>query len=344
MRGIRWEEVAGVELVTPSHPAIQQFQRLKARHIADTLEVTAHARQQERDQLVALFGAPITALLTEEALLAQYIAHHYTPPAPCRDCRHWAPDRYHPGQDVCWYGWTGGPPRRLRTLAPCDAFTDRRFQAEPPSRWAILHEMKEWMAAHGIRYHGGRWKAHRDDLAREAGTLGFAVGIQWERTVRDWLAQCYGDQFFVPHRWLLIHTHVGTLQYREVDGIERVDATHAFIYEIKHGPPAYPKLAAEYVPLLQRVYPERTFTPIEINVHNPYHGQTPSAAPIQQLAILDDRQMNGRYQLLVLPPILMVDWEEEDLVFTIDAALPYLWSLRCRFCSKPLWLNDTENL
>jgi hypothetical protein len=225
MRGIRWEEVARVEFVTATHPAIQSFLAWKARHIASQLEVKFHERRQEREALMRLFGVPIEQLLSEEDLLAQYQAHIYHPPtmAPlppptCRDCWHWAPDRYHPGGAVCWEGWTAGPPRRLTTLDICGAFADRRPQPQPPSRWDILREMKEWMQAHGLRYHGGRWKAHREDLAHQAGRLGFDVGTAWEQAVRDWLTTCYGPRFFVPQRWLLIHTKAGAKQYREVDG------------------------------------------------------------------------------------------------------------------------------
>jgi hypothetical protein len=311
MRGIRWAEVARVEFVTPTHPAIQSFLAWKARHIARQLEVKAHERRQEREDLMRLFGAPIEQLLTEEGLLTQYQARIYhppkvepLPPPTCRDCWHWAPDRYHPGGAVCWEGWTAGPPRRLTTLDVCGAFADRRPQPHPPTRWDIQREMKEWMHAHGIRYHSGRWKAHRDDLAHQAGRLGFAVGTDWEHRIREWLSICYGPHFFAPQRWLLIHTKAGALQYREVDGVERVDATHAFVYEIKHGDRGYAQLADEYIPLLQRAYPERMFTPIEINARDPYQCQAPEpGVMIHRLPSLEARMMNGAYQLLVLSEV-----------------------------------------
>src|SRR4029450_9028441 len=126
------------------HPTIRSFHAWKARHIASQPEVKFHERRQERADLVRLFGAPIEQLLTEEGLLAQYQAHIAPtlpraplPPPTCRECRHCAPDRYHPGHEVCWQGGTGGRPKQLTTLTICEAFTDRRPEAQPPSEWTL---------------------------------------------------------------------------------------------------------------------------------------------------------------------------------------------------------------
>jgi hypothetical protein len=212
--------------------------------------------------------------------------------------------------------------------------------------------MKAWMLAHGIHYHTGRWKAHRADLAHEAGVLGFDVGRAWEQTVRTWLETCYGPRFFAPQRWLLIHTRSGAKQYREVDGVERVDATQAFVYEIKHGEYGYFQLAEEYLPLLQHAYPTRLFTPIEINSVNPYSPAEAQRWQIHPIAGLEDRVMNGQYQLLILPEALLQDeeyWDEDEEDEEDDAEedtatrlLPHLWSLRCRRCGGGLWQHQDE--
>lgn len=311
MRGIIWEEVQRVDLVAAHHPQVQRFLRWRDRRIRERLEATFHERQQERQRLQALFGVPFERLLTLEALVEQYSAHVAAesvsaPLAPptCRECRHCAGDKYHPGAYVCWEGWRGGPPRRLSTLIPCTAFTESRPQAQAPTWWSRKQALEAFLAAHGIRYHAGRWQAHQHDLAREAGTWGFAVGTQWERDVRAWLTTCYGPRFFVPHRWLLVTDCAGATHYREVDGIERVSATEAFVYEIKHRTPGYTQLMEEYIPLLRRAYPDRVFTPIEINADNPYRasfGTTPP--PVRLLGSLDERTMDGHYQLLVLAEI-----------------------------------------
>jgi len=311
MRGIVLDEVQRVSLATPAHPKIQAFQRWLVQQTSAQLEAKFHERQQERALLMNLLGAPMERLLTHEAMLEQYMAHCYAPPtlptlpAPtCRDCVHCAADRYNPDGFVCWQGWTTGRPKRLTTFEVCDAFADKRARPRPPSRYDIQREMDRWLAAHGIHYHAGRWKAHQHDLRRQAGTWGFSVGRQWERAVRAWLTACYGERFFVPHRWLIIVDRAGVTHYREVDGIERVDDTHAFIYEIKHHAMGYTQLAREYIPLLRRAYPERVFTPIEINAGHPYRllpaGDIP---PIHTLASLDERMPNGQYQLLVLPEV-----------------------------------------
>jgi hypothetical protein len=311
MRGIVLEDVQRVVLVTARHPKIQAFQRWLAQQTTAQLEAKFHERGRERERLTSLLGAPMERLLTHDAMLEQYIAHVYAPPPlptlpppTCRDCRHCADDRYHPGGSVCWQGWTAGPPKRLTTFEVCGAFSDTRVQPRPPSRYDIQREMDGFLAAHGIRYHAGRWKAHQHDLERQAGSWGFGVGTQWEVAIRAWLTACYGETFFVPHRWLIITDRSGATHYREVDGIERVDDTQAFVYEIKHHARGYTQLAREYIPLLRMAYPERVFTPIEINAGNPYLVcPIRDMPPIRPLASLDDRLPNGQYQLLVLPTI-----------------------------------------
>ena len=79
--------------------------------------------------------------------------------------------------------------------------------------------------------------------------------------MRAWLTACYGERFLVPQRWLIVTTCYDTVQLREVDGIERVDDTQAFVYEIKHRTPGYAQLAEEYVPLLRLAYPSGSLPP-----------------------------------------------------------------------------------
>jgi len=342
MRGIRWEDVTRVRLVKPTHPDVVAYQRKLAYRNTLQLDATFQEREQERQLVSRLLGEPFERLTTQDAMLDAFMAHVYQapplpslPPPTCRDCRHCAPDRYDPGRFVCWQGWTGGRPKALTTLLPCAAFSDTRPQPSPPSRWQIHHDMNAFLALHGIHYNGSRWKGHRNDLAREAGTWGFQVGTQWEHDVRAWLTARYGAGFFSPYRWLLIDTRSGAQLFREVDGIERVDATAAFVFEIKHHTSGYVQLTQEYIPLLQRAFPGRLFTPIEVNVGDPYGGlleRTP--LPIRRLQSLDDRTMNGEYQLFVLPAIPEA---EEEECFDALAALDHLRDLRCCECGGELW-------
>jgi hypothetical protein len=313
MRGIIWDEIRRVELVTARDGRVRDFLRWRDRHIRETLEAKFHERQAERAQLTALFGVPMEQLLTREAMLEVYIARHYTPPPvrtlpppTCLNCPHCTRDRYQAGAHVCWHGWTRGQrPKALRTLEICGAFVETRPRPSVPTRYDIEREMLAWMATEGLRFHAGKWKAYAHDLKREAGEWGFGVGAQWEQDVRAWLTVCYGERFFVPQRWLVVTDRTGAHHYREVDGIERVDGTHAYVYEIRHRTPGYAQLADEYMPLLRMAYPERVFTPVEINAANPYHSLYPGHAPppVRVLASLEERTMDGQYQLLVLEQI-----------------------------------------
>lgn len=309
MRGIVLADVRRVQLVTASHPAITSFQRWLAQRITTNLETKFHERQQERDRLASLLGAPFDVLLTQEAMVEQYMKHVYkAPPLPqlpsptCHDCRHCAVDRYTPGGFVCWDGYApGARPRRLTTFAVCQGFADRRPQPQPPSWYEIKREMDAYLAVHGIRYHAGRWKAHQYDLERQAGTWGFQVGRAWEADVRGWFQEHYGVGFFVPHRWLIVTDCHGCTHYREVDGLERTDDTHAFVYEFKHQSPGYVQLAQEYLPLLRLAYPTRVFTPVEINAADPYVSMSALTAPkIRVIPSLEARKPDGQYQLFVL--------------------------------------------
>jgi hypothetical protein len=345
MRGIVWEDVRHVRLVKPTHPEVLTYQQKLAYRTTVQLDAKFHEREQERHAVSSLLGEPFERLTTQDEMLDAFIAHIYQapplpqlPPATCRDCRHCAPDRYHPGSFVCWQGWTAGRPKALTTMQPCPALTDTRQPPSAPSRWEIHHDMTEFLALHGIRYNGSRWKAHRNDLAREAGDWGFQVGTQWEQDVRAWLTGCYGEDFFSPYRWLIIDTRSGAKLFREVDGIERLNEHQAFVYEIKHHTSGYVQLTKEYIPLLRRAFPERMFTPIEINVGDPYGSLLERiSVPIRRLRSLEERTMDGQYQLFVLPTI-----PEEDRGFDRLASLDYLQDLRCRQCGGELWESPAE--
>jgi hypothetical protein len=322
MRGIIWEEIRRVELVTARDSRVQGFVRWRDRHRRERLEIRFHERQAERAQLTALFGVPMEQLLTREAMLEVYIARHYTPPPPtpplppptCLNCPNCARDRYQAGAYICWHGWVRGQrPKAIPTLEVCDVFVDRRPRPPVPTRYDIEREMLAWMAEHGLRFHAGTWKAYADDMQRDAGDWGFRVGTQWEQDVRDWITTSYGERFFVPQRWLVVTDRTGAWHYREVDGIERVDGTHAYVYEIKHNTAGYHQLAEEYLPLLQRAYPDRMFTPVEINsMHPSLLGDAYKAAPaLRLLRALEERTMDGQYQVLWLTEIPQYTSKEE---------------------------------
>jgi hypothetical protein len=305
MRGIDSTQVQRVVLATADHPKVQGFQRWLSKRTTADLEAKFHDRREERALLAKLLGAPIEHLLTREAMVEQYQRFAYRPPMrlpppTCRDCRHCAPDRYRAGGYVCWQGWEGGPPRRLTTLKVCGALQDRRPGAGPPTWHELRDELTAYLAAYGIRYSPARWKAHMHDLQREAGATGFDVGRQWEADIRAWIAAQYGERFFLPQRWLMARDSTGTVHYREVDGIEQVDARHAFVYEIKHHTQGYAQLMREYIPLLRLAYPQCLFTPLEINASNPYSGLSRAEPCIQRISTLDERAPNGQYQLFVL--------------------------------------------
>jgi hypothetical protein len=77
MRGIIWDEIRRVELVTARDPRVQAFLRRRDRHRRYQLEVKFHERQAERARLSELFGAPIDRLLTREDLVDEMHAFVY---------------------------------------------------------------------------------------------------------------------------------------------------------------------------------------------------------------------------------------------------------------------------
>jgi hypothetical protein len=350
MRGIPWNDIVRVRLVKPTHPEVLAYQRRLVYLSTLDLDAKFREREQERELLSTLLGEPFERLTTQEEMLEAFMAHVYQPPplptlppATCLDCRHCSGDRYHAGGFVCWQGWTpGGRPKVLQALGPCADFQDKRPPPAHPSPWQIRQDMADYLALHGIQYNGSRWKGHRNDLEREAGTWGFQAGRQWEQDVRTWLVGRYGDAFLSPYRWLIIDTRAGAHLFRELDGLERVGDQQAFVYEIKHHTSAYVKLTKEYLPLLQRAYPTRMFTPIEINIGDPYGGLVArTALPIRRLLSLEERRIDGGYQLLVLPEIPEDD-TRVDPHFDPGGLVVYLQQMCCTECGGERWGSAEE--
>jgi hypothetical protein len=301
MRGIILDDIVAVELLKPTHPRVLAFRRRQQQRQAARLEGLWQERAQERARLAQIFGVPITDLLDVETLVRHYLDRFAPPPvAPsCHACVFLREDTYRPGGKICWEARPPGQrvPVRLTTFEACAHFVPRGGTAPRQRCLAWLEDV------HGIRYSAQRWQGHAHDLARAAGTWGFTVGQTYEARVRQWLATRYGPAFFLPHRWLVARDRHGVEHWREVDGIERWDATTAFVYEIKHRTPAYPQLLGEYVPLLAMAFPHVRVAPLEINLRDLYSGRRPEAEDAPAIAVLpalEHRNPDLGYQLFVL--------------------------------------------
>jgi hypothetical protein len=312
MRGIILEQVAHVRLAGESDPAVQRFRTEMARRTTESLEQKYHERAQERARLLSVFNASLDDVLDIERLCALYGARFIPSRGPsCVDCQHVGEDRWRPGQWVCWRPWKTGlarRPRPLTTLTPCADFVPGWRRTEE-TRTALV----EFLGQHGIHYSVARWRAHRLDVEREAGSWGFQAGQQWESRVRAWLTTIEGVAFRLE-RWLVITTRAGAQQFRQVDGIERVSAQAAFVYEIKRGGfgVGYHQLIDVYVPLLMCAFPHVTFVPLEINSEDPFRWHA-APGPLTQLETLSDRRLEAGPQLLVLPEARLTQLERHAL-------------------------------
>jgi hypothetical protein len=301
VRGIILSEVASVRLVDATDPAVRTFQAECAQRSTESSRRTREKRQAERAQLVALCSeiagraVPIEEALNIDGVRTLYRARFVRPlPPACARCQHFGPDKRRPGGAVCWLNWQHrGVPRRL----PSAPRACPEFRPHWTIREAERNAFDSFLAQHGVVYSPQRWAAHHHDLRGEFGLAwGFAVGQHWEHTVRAGL----GSGFFWPERWLVVTMRSGAVEFREVDGLERVNDQAAFVYEVKHGPPGYPQLVDLYVPLLQRAFPAVRFVPLEINAGDPYRWEPPPG-PLTRLRTLAERRLEAGYQLLVLP-------------------------------------------
>jgi hypothetical protein len=296
MKGIVLDDIVTVRLAKANHPQIIEFQKKLAHHITEQLDLKLHEREEERRRLMEIFPYAIADILDIETLAQRYLTEvRPTMPLVCNHCVHCGPDRYHPGQFVCWEGWhVGLRPRQLPPTNTCTAFCDREVRNP---RAAVA----EFLADYGIHYSPQRWAGHRNDLKHEAGVWGFSAGRDWENCVRRFLEMRYGQSFFLPQRWLIAEKKDGGRYFREVDGLEKWSKDSVFVYEIKRNAQAYDKLVGEYIPLLQLGYPHMHFYPIEINSSNCYdYAHAMEDRGIEQLASLDDRDPSYAYQLYIL--------------------------------------------
>lgn len=292
MRGVSLDRLVSVRLAGELDPDIVSFRTWLARKSAVRNEQILHERALEREQLEGLLQTPIATLLDPAALLRAFAQRiHGAPTHSCMTCQHWGEDRYRPGGNICWLGWVPGQrPRVLHALTACASHALGRGAQDA---------LTQWLVAHRIHYSPQRWQAHREDLARQAGAVrGFSLGSQWEHAVRAWLTTRYGADFFLPERWLIAVDTTGTRHYREVDGIERVSADTAYVYEIKHHTAAADTLLEEYVPWLERACPGVTWSPIEVNAANAYQW-SPMPRGTVVLPRIEARTVGPVYQLWI---------------------------------------------
>ena len=286
MRGLPIETITQVQLLHENHPLVQDFLGWVYKRRDARLEATYLERQHERDRLSDLLQRPYADLATWPDLVRAYdeviAPHAHGAPERCLDCQHCSPDKYSPGSYVCWLPYAAqGRPERLSTLAGCGAYTPSVFRHE--------QTVKRWLADHGIPYNAARWKGHAADLARDAGTWGFQQGTRYEQRVRQWLVEHYGADVLLAQRWLCAQDRAGKQYFRQVDGIEKVNATTAIVYEFKQYDPGYPQLVDEYVPLLRLAFPHVRFYPLEINRTVPYGYAQKTDPEVAQLVSLDTR-------------------------------------------------------